>query len=85
MTRGIVQVLVAHAKGAREGERMCHVGDLLSRMAVRSEREPNTRLGGAADDARVGAVAVRYLERDPRVAQRTYEPFLVRFAPESGS
>src|SRR5687767_4556431 len=78
----IEQVLVVHPTMPSEGERKRDVPNLIVRVTVRAECDPDAAVDGAANESLMRPVARRHLERDARLEQRGDQTLFAVFGPE---
>src|SRR5688572_25815736 len=82
VNRGVVQVLVLHAAGAREGEREGEVTHLVGAMTVGAEGDANAAGDCATNEPLVRTVAIGDLEGDAGAEEGLDEPILVHLGPD---
>jgi len=78
----IEELVVAHAGASRDLVRPGNLADLLGGVAVGAEGDADTGAGSTADEALVGAVAVRDLEGDASAGERGDRALFARLGPE---
>ena len=82
MARRVVDRFVGDAQPARHLQRRGDVRDLLGRVAVGAERDPDAGGDRAGDEALVRAIAVRNLEGDAGAGERCDGALFARLGPE---